>query len=197
MHGLILLPGYLFFLSTGIFFGFKKPLVFFAFENIESTSYTSVLQRTFNLSIAARATGSDEIQEYELSMIDQADFAGIDGYIKGHGLQDASLAEARRAKRYNVNVGKAEKGGDASAQGAVEEESELQKAHRELEDREDEEEEDYDPGSEEDSDGSGSSSQEESQGEDGEGQEDEDDDQDQVAAELGSHTEETKEEEEE
>ena len=173
--------GYLFFLSTGIFFGFKKPLMFFAFENIESTSYTSVLQRTFNLNIATRANASDEIQEFELSMIDQADFAGIDGYIKGHGLQDASLAEARRAKRYNVNGGKAEKGGEVNAEGEMEMEgeSELQKAQRELEDQEDEEEEDYDPGSDDDTDGSGSSSEGEgdSQGEDDEVNE-EDDDQD-------------------
>lgn len=102
-------------------------------------------------------------------MIDQADYSGIDGYIKGHGLQDASLAETRRARRYNVNGGKAEKSGEAPAGGAVEEESELQKAHRELEDREDEEEEDYDPGSEGESEGSGSSSDEESQGEEEDG----------------------------
>ena len=155
--------------------------MFFAFENIESTSYTSVLQRTFNLNIATRANASDEIQEFELSMIDQADFAGIDGYIKGHGLQDASLAEARRAKRYNVNGGKAEKGGEVNAEGEMEMEgeSELQKAQRELEDQEDEEEEDYDPGSDDDTDGSGSSSEGEgdSQGEDDEVNE-EDDDQD-------------------
>ena len=40
--------GFLFFLSTGIFFGFKKPLFFVGLEDIQSVSYTSVLQRTFN-----------------------------------------------------------------------------------------------------------------------------------------------------
>lgn len=169
--------------------------MYFAFENIESISYTSVLQRTFNLNIAARASGSDEIQEFELSMIDQADYAGIDRYIKGHGLQDASLAEARRAKRYNVNAAKAEKVDGANVGGAAEaEESELQKAQRELEDQEDEEEEDYDPGSEGESEGSGSSSEESQDEEDGDEQEGED--QDLVAAELGSHAEEVQEEEE-
>lgn len=172
-------------------------MIYFAFENIESISYTSVLQRTFNLNIAARASGSDEIQEFELSMIDQADYAGIDGYIKGHGLQDASLAEARRAKRYNVVAGKTERArrGGANTGSALEEESELQKAQRELEDQEDEEEEDYDPGSEGESDGSGSSS-EESQGEedeDGDGDGQEDEDQDLVAAELESRAEDAKE----
>ncbi|KAK2763929.1 hypothetical protein FQN54_009548 [Arachnomyces sp. PD_36] len=164
--------GYIFFLSTGIFFGFKKPLLFFSFENIDSISYTSVLQRTFDLSITTRsATHPDqEEQEFELSMIDQADYAGIDAYIKKHGLQDASLAEARRAKKLNINGVKGEdKGGDGDGVAGEgedgEEESELQKAQRELEDQEDEEEEDYDPGSEGESEGSGSSSEEEDEGE--------------------------------
>lgn len=173
-------------------FGFKKPLVFFAFENIDSISYTSVLQRTFNLNIMARSSANDEPQEFELSMIDQADFSGIDTYIKTHGLQDASLAEARRAKRYNIN-GKTEEAPAAGAEGeGGEEESELQKAQRELEDQEEEDEEDYDPGSDDDTDGSGSSSDEDDDDDD---DEDEDDDgeenggNDLVAAELGSEAE--------
>lgn len=126
-------------------------------------SYTSVLQRTFNLNILARPSGGtdEDTQELEFSMIDQADFDGIDTYIKRHGLQDASLAEARRAKKYNVNGGNKTEDG-AAVEGAVEEESELQKAQQELEDLEDEDEEDYDPGSDDGSDGSGSSSEEDS-----------------------------------
>ncbi|GKZ28762.1 hypothetical protein AbraIFM66950_000117 [Aspergillus brasiliensis] len=184
--------GYLFLLSTGILFGFKKPLVFFAFENVDSISYTSVLQRTFNLNVVARPTSSDETQEFEFSMIDQADFSGIDGYIKKHGLQDASLAEARRAKRYNVNSVKGEDEAAADQEGAVEEESELQKAQRELEDQEDEDEEDYDPGSDSDTDGSGSSSDEDDDDQDDEGDMDEDDEEEDrnlVAEELGSEAE--------
>ncbi|EZF77679.1 hypothetical protein H105_01163 [Trichophyton soudanense CBS 452.61] len=165
--------GYLFFLASGIFFGFKKPVLFIAFENVESISYTAVLQRTFNLNITTRSAAKpDEMQELEFSMIDQADYPGIDAYIKKHGLQDASLAEERRAKRLNIN---APRGGDGADDGsgmndgsvpqAEEEESELQKAQRELEnqqaDEEDEEEDDYDPGSEGESEGSGSSSEEE------------------------------------
>jgi hypothetical protein len=184
----LLTPGYLFFLSTGILFGFKKPLVFFAFENVDSISYTSVLQRTFNLNIVARPTSSDETQELEFSMIDQADFAGIDTYIKKHGLQDASLAEARRAKRYNINGTKTEAEGAENAEGAVEE-SELQKAQRELEDQEDSDEEDYDPGSEGDSEGSGSSSEEDSDEDgDGDGEDDDEEEQD-LVDELGSEAE--------
>ncbi|KAL3489183.1 hypothetical protein BJX62DRAFT_163710 [Aspergillus germanicus] len=182
--------GYLFFLSTGIFFGFKKPLLFFSFETVESISYTSVLQRTFNLNVTARAIGSDETQEFEFSMIDQADYSGIDTYIKTHGLQDASLAEARRAKQYNINGVKTEENADGDAQGA--DESELQKAQRELEDQEDEEEEDYDPGSEGDSDGSGSSSEEDDDSAQDDDDDDDDDDEEDgnlVANELGSEAE--------
>lgn len=139
----------------------------------------------------ARPLASDEAQEFEFSMIDQADFSGIDSYIKTHGLQDASLAEARRAKRYNVNGAKTEEENAAAVEGEAEE-SELQKAQRELEDQEDEDEEDYDPGSDSDSDGSGSSSDEDDR-ENGEGRADEDDDDDEdrdlVAAELGSQAE--------
>ncbi|CAG8196069.1 unnamed protein product [Penicillium salamii] len=151
--------GYLFLLSTGILFAFKKPLLFFSFDTIDSVSYTSVLQRTFNLNVMARPTGGSEEdnQEFEFSMIDQADFSGIDTYIKRHGLQDASLADARRAKVYNVNKPTGDE--QAATEAADGDESELQKAQRELEDQEEEDEEDYDPGSD-DSEGSGSSSDE-------------------------------------
>lgn len=179
--------GYLFFLSTGIFFGFKKPLLFFGFETIESISYTSVLQRTFNLNISARSSAEDEEQEIEFSMIDQSDFPGIDAYVKKHGLQDASLAEARRAKKLNLN-GEKRREDATGEEGDADEETELQKAQRELEDQEDEEEEDYDPGSEADSDGSGSSSEEEDDAEDAEDAEE--GDEDLVKGELGSEAEE-------
>ncbi|KAK5796724.1 hypothetical protein VI817_006008 [Penicillium citrinum] len=171
--------GYLFLLSTGILFAFKKPLLFFSFDTIDSVSYTSVLQRTFNLNILARPRGGSEEDQLELefSMIDQADYDGIDEYIKRHGLQDASLADARRAKVYNVNGGK--KDAEAAAEGGAEdEESELQKAQRELEDQEEEDEEDYDPGSEGDSEGSGSSDEDDSDDDDDEEDEEEDEDED-------------------
>ena len=151
--------GFLFFLSNGIFWGFKKPLEFFAFDAIESVSYTSVLQRTFNLNIAIRQSKDVDIQEFEFSMIDQADFAGIDEYVKRNQLQDASMAEQRRAKKLNINGVKGKEASQEDEDG----EGELQKAAREAQDLEDEEEEDdenFDPGSEGESEGSGSSSEE-------------------------------------
>ena len=159
--------GYLFFLGNGIFFGFKKPLAFFAFEDVESVSYTSVLQRTFNLNIAYRASGAnvddvDAISEVEFSMLDQADFPGIDAYVKRHGLQDASLAEARRAKKLTNPKTSTTQNGDTNAGETDEDDdrTELEKAQQQLDDEEDEEEEDYDPGSDDDSEGSGYSDDE-------------------------------------
>lgn len=151
--------GFLFLLPTGIFWGFKKPLELFSFDAVDSVSYTSVLQRTFNLNLAARVATDAEPQEFEFSMIDQADFAGIDDYVRRHELQDASMAEQRRAKKLNVN---GIKGEQAKQEGVDQEEGELEKATREAEDLEDEEEDDenFDPGSEGESEGSGSGSEE-------------------------------------
>ena len=94
-------------------------------------------------------------------MIDQTQFAGIDAYIKKHELQDASMAEARKAKRHTTN---ARRGAEPTKAENGEEPGELQKAEQQIQDEEDEEdelEEDYDPGSEGESEGSGASSEDE------------------------------------
>lgn len=174
------MPGFLFFLSHGILWGFKKPLHFFAFADIDTISYTSVLQRTFNLALtrAAAPTSSSTTtttpnardNEFEFAMIDQADFVGIEAYVKRHGLHDASMAEQRRAKRLNLNGIRGTKG-EADGDGDGEDADgdgvgELERATREAEavaaraqEDEDEEEEDenFDPGSEGQSEGSGTS----------------------------------------
>jgi len=137
----------MFFLGPGILWAFKKPLLFLPFHAITSISYTSVLQRTFNLVVSALEPGADSGSEIEFAMLDQADFAGIDAYIKRHELNDASLADRRRAKVYGVNAPKGVKGEDGEMEdvngNGVEGDSELQKAERELQDKEDDEEEDY------------------------------------------------------
>ncbi|KAI9806188.1 MAG: hypothetical protein M1825_006303 [Sarcosagium campestre] len=209
--------GYLFLLPTGILWAFKKPLLFLSFASIASVSYTSVLQRTFNLSIATQSTSSSSTSsstsatatasnpaddstaatatatatdapppapEYEFSMIDQADFAGIDAYVKRHNLNDASMAEQRRAKRFDVERTNRTGGGGAKTAGDTDtnenggsgsEPREIDKAVEELrraeagdqvdeEDEEDEEEEDYDPGSEGESEGEGVSSDDDDDG---------------------------------
>lgn len=142
-----------------------------------------MLQRTFNLNVAVQLPDQAEIKEHEFSMIDQADFAGIDAYIKRHGLQDASLAESRKAKKLKLNGTTKEDDEGKGEEG--EKTSELQKVQQDVEDAEDEEEEDYDPGSEGLSDGSGESSEEEEY-EDGNAA---GGDEDLVAEELGSEAE--------
>lgn len=178
--------GYLFFLPNGILWGFKKPMMFLPHERIAAVSYTSVLQRTFNLSVEVDMSvsdGDDLKEEFEFSMLDQEDFGGIDGFVKRHGLQDKSMAEQRKAKRLNVNVVKDEDGNVIGNAEAGELEKAAIEAEQEAVDLEDEEEEDYDPGSESDSEGSGSSSEEDDEDdEDGEGgAEEEDEDEEQEA----------------
>lgn len=189
--------GYLFFLTTGILFGFKKPLLFLPKERIAAVSYTSVLQRTFNLNVEVYNSGGsskdkqdlgeeEQKEEFEFAMLDQEDFAGIDTYIKRHGLQDASMAEQRRAKRLGINVVKGEDGEKVDVGDA----GELEKAEAELQDEEDEEEEDYDPGSEGESEGEGSSTDEDDEDGDagGDGGEEEDGDEDDAEeAEVDEH----------
>lgn len=104
-------------------------------------------------------------------MLDQADFAGIDEYIKRHQLNDASMAATRRAKEYNVNKDKKNSAGGEANGGAVAADTvgedgltELQRAEQLLQDQEDEEEEDYvESGGE--SDGEGEDSEEDEDGE--------------------------------
>ncbi|KAF3905778.1 hypothetical protein AA313_de0204297 [Arthrobotrys entomopaga] len=88
--------GYLFFLDDAILWGFKKPLYCFKFESIESSSYSSITQRTFSLTIRT----SDQFggKEIEFSMIDQVEHPAIDDYLRRNQLKDASMAETRRAK---------------------------------------------------------------------------------------------------
>ncbi|KAL7268153.1 hypothetical protein RUND412_009236 [Rhizina undulata] len=147
--------GYLYLLKSGIIWAFKKPLAYFSFGAISSISYTSITKRTFNLNIhVSDDRGGAEI---EFGMIDQEEYPGIDAYIKRNQLNDASMAEARKAKMFNVN-GKGEDGEGEAAGG------ELEKA---LDDAEDEEEEDYVPGEEEDdSGGSGSEDESDDDGDD-------------------------------
>ena len=106
-------------------------------------------------------------------MLDQEDFAGIDEYVKRHGLNDASLAAGRRAREYGVNKekDKEKKGEVEDGVGVAGEDglNELQRAEAVLQDQEDEEEEDYEASGGE-SDGEGEGSEVESL--DGEGDED-------------------------
>lgn len=180
--------GYLFFLPTGILWGFKKPLLWIGMDKVVGVAYASVLQRTFNLVVEmeATATGSEEegTEELEFQMIDQEDYSNIDAYVKRYGLQDKSLAEQRKAKRLGINKVKGENGDvdDGAGEGELAKAMMEDDADREqrLQDEEDEEEEDYEPGSEGESEGEGSSTDDD--GDDGgnsepdDGDDDDDDD---------------------
>ncbi|KAK3385620.1 putative chaperone protein [Podospora didyma] len=189
--------GYLFFLPTGILWGFKKPLLFLPLDRIVALSYTSVLQRTFNIVVELDVDGmpAGAEKEIEFAMLDQEDYQGIDEmYVRRHGLADGSMAEARKAKRELAENAKKDAasggvdgegvaaGGVPGGAGADDGLTELERAQREaeqlLQDEEDEEEEDYDPGSEGESEGSGESDDDDDDDddEDGEGGGEEDDD---------------------
>ncbi|KAI0393556.1 hypothetical protein F5Y17DRAFT_304878 [Xylariaceae sp. FL0594] len=180
--------GYIFFLENGIFWGFKKPLMFLPLEKIAAISYTSVLQRTFNMAVEIY-TGSktedgqeDATEEIEFAMLDQEDYSGInENYVMRHRLQDRSLADQRKAKRELVENLKGKKGASEADQeensatagdGMTELERAQHEAEQQLQDEEDEDEEDYDPGSEGESEGSGTSS------DDNDDDDDDDDDND-------------------
>ncbi|KAI1199296.1 hypothetical protein F5X97DRAFT_122592 [Nemania serpens] len=180
--------GFLFFLENGIMWGFKKPLMFLPLDKIAAISYTSVLQRTFNMVVEIfTEEGGDEeaTEEIEFAMLDHEDYDGIsENYVTRHKLQDRSLADQRKAKRQLIENSKGKKGageeqeGDGSA--GADDMTELQRAQLEaeqqLQDEEDEDEEDYDPGSEGDSEGSGTSEDDDDDDDDDDADEDEDED---------------------
>ncbi|RMZ92701.1 hypothetical protein DV736_g28, partial [Chaetothyriales sp. CBS 134916] len=150
--------GYLFFLSTGIFFGFKKPIKFIPLDSIDSTSFVRPVSRTFGLAIIYNEEGKDS-EEIEFDQIDNTEHAAINEYIQKHGIQDGSFSEARKARLL-----KKDKGGQSQRNGQDGEEedygrTELEKAEQQLQDEEDEMEEDYDP----DEEGSGSDSESENE----------------------------------
>ena len=119
--------GYLYFLETGILYGFRKPIMFFPISTIREVTFTNVLQRTFNLVVSTE----DNVEGEEFGMIDQAVFAGIQGYSVKYRIQDASLSEQRKAKK----VGKANQ--------ATEESGALEKAVKEYEAEYDDDTEDF------------------------------------------------------
>ncbi|KAK4107186.1 Rtt106-domain-containing protein [Canariomyces notabilis] len=190
--------GFLFFLPTGILWGFKKPLLFLPLERIVAVSYTNVLQRTFNMVVELEEDPEDANssleKEIEFAMLDQEDYQGIDEtYVRRHGLADRSMAERRKAKRElaenakkAAGEGEGDNDGNEHAEGDAGGMTALELAEREaeqrLQDEEDELEEDYDPGSEGDSEGEGESSEEDEEeydedherADDGEGMEEDD-----------------------
>lgn len=109
--------GYLFFLSIGLIYGFKRPLLFVPLEDITSVTYNDILQRTFNLTVSSEM--GEKAEEHEFSMIDTVEHDRVDKYIRKYKLNDQSLAESRKAKV-------------VSQKGSTSHESEISKAADEI-----------------------------------------------------------------
>lgn len=103
--------GVLYFLPQGILFGFKKPTVFIPKASIAATVITNVTTHTFELGLqlhpdrlplGAGSTSWAPFQQEDtillpFSMIEQTDYAGIEGYIQKLGINDQSMTEATKA----------------------------------------------------------------------------------------------------
>jgi len=117
--------GLLYFLPNHILFGFKKPVLLFKSQDIDSISYSSITRVTFNVTLLLKNG-----DKYEFSMIDQSDFAQIDGYIKNREVVDLSMTEELKAKPLTKNQ---ESGALAEA------EQQLPEGYEEEDDDDDEE----------------------------------------------------------
>lgn len=79
--------GYLYFLENGIFYGFKKPVLYFCKQDIVSMNVLCITGRTFNLNVNLKD------KSWEFSMIDQREYDKICKFmekleIKGNDLQE-------------------------------------------------------------------------------------------------------------
>ncbi|KAI3638676.1 hypothetical protein MIR68_003174 [Amoeboaphelidium protococcarum] len=76
--------GHLFMLSTGLLFGFKKPVLYMSFNQIKSVEISGITSRTFDLVLST----SEKV--FTFGMIAYEEFDGIMAYIHKHDL-DKSL----------------------------------------------------------------------------------------------------------
>ncbi|ONH68141.1 hypothetical protein BON22_1869 [Cyberlindnera fabianii] len=95
--------GLLYFLPHHILFGFKKPILLFPSEDVESISYSSITRITFCATIALKSG-----ETFEFSMIDQEEFAKIDDYVKNRAVNDMSMSEQYKAKPTGAKTQQAE-----------------------------------------------------------------------------------------
>ncbi|KAK5780628.1 hypothetical protein RI543_001750 [Arxiozyma heterogenica] len=85
--------GTLYFLPDNILFGFKKPILLFDSNDIESITYSSITRLTFNMTLITKKG-----QTFEFSMIDQNEYTRIDEYVKRKQVVDRSMSEELKAK---------------------------------------------------------------------------------------------------
>ncbi|TID31112.1 hypothetical protein CANINC_000356 [Pichia inconspicua] len=93
--------GFLYFLPDHVIFGFKKPILVFKSQDIESISYNSITRLTFNVLLSVKINGIPE--KFEFSMIDQKEFENIDKFVKLQQVRDNSMAEEYKAQKQLKN----------------------------------------------------------------------------------------------
>ncbi|AMD19183.1 HBR282Cp [Eremothecium sinecaudum] len=98
--------GTLYFLPDHIIFGFKKPILTFDSNDIESITYSSITRLTFNVTLITKNQ-----DKYEFSMIDQSEYAHIDEYVKRKQVKDKSMSDELKAK----TTAKSQQAGEQSA----------------------------------------------------------------------------------
>ncbi|SCU98341.1 LAMI_0F14202g1_1 [Lachancea mirantina] len=129
--------GTLYFLPNHLLFGFKKPILLFNSQDIESITYSSITRVTFNVTITSKVG-----EKYEFSMIDQNEFTKIDEYVKTKQVTDRSMSDEFKAKP----MGKGQKlveGNSALREAAQQLEGEGSSTELPLESDDEEEDEDF------------------------------------------------------
>jgi hypothetical protein len=126
--------GYLYPMKEGIFFGFRKPLLFFSWKEIQSINIEA-MSKTFSLQI--KTFKSD--QTFDFSTIDQEEYPAISTFIKKFNLSITCESTASTTK-------KAEKEAEEGGTGKVPKEPKVVvDPAEESSDSSSEDEEDYQP----------------------------------------------------
>lgn len=83
--------------ETFIIFGFKKPILIFSVKSVNSTSYSNITSKTFNINFSV-VNEKNEEKDIEFSIIDHKYFDMIDVFLKSQNLNDNSFDENLREK---------------------------------------------------------------------------------------------------
>lgn len=156
--------GILYLMKDFVFFGFKKPLILITLAEIEDVSFTVVTRLTFNV-VFTLADGVN----HEFGMISHDYYDKICQWIASAGINDRSLAEEHKAKRFRAAKDESDERSllaEAAAEaGEPEPIEQLDVGDEEDDSEDDSEDEDYTSNRQADSGGSGESSEEESEAE--------------------------------
>ncbi|KAK9763452.1 hypothetical protein K7432_009838 [Basidiobolus ranarum] len=94
--------GHLYLLPSGLFFGFKKPLIFLPIHRIDAMNVLGITSRTFDLAITMKPSSSPDTTQdeekginYEFSMIDYSEFDPIMGYIDHQKITSKAWEESQ------------------------------------------------------------------------------------------------------